>query len=127
TPEAAAIWSFEGQVFDLITLQPVRQAQLVFKVRGNPQDWAVKTDARGRFKTILPPLANGGYELTITQSDYLEGYIDEMSPPLREAELDERRMLAGAAVRNAVWIGRPKASTKRDIFLIPKVIPADAR
>jgi hypothetical protein len=123
-------WQFEGQAYDLITLKPIPGATLSFRVSGNDAaaPVPVKTDANGRFKAFFQAMPGGAYELTASHPDYLDGYIDEMSPPLKEADLGDRRMLAASAGRNTRWAGRgAKGIDKRDIILIPKLIPEDAQ
>src|SRR6185295_1460059 len=87
-------WQFEGQAYDLITLKPIPGAKLVFRAAGSDQPSPpILSDANSRFKAYFQPNpGNSGYELTIQHPDYLDGYIDEMSPPLKEADLGDRRM-----------------------------------
>ena len=126
-PPLKDAWTFEGLVYDLITLRPVPQAQVSFRGLGSTDFSDTVTDAKGRFKIILAPAAGGGYNLTAKHPDYLDGYIDEMDPPLKEDELDERRLRAASVARNLLWIGRANSTTKKDVILIPKVIPLDAQ
>ncbi len=114
---AAPAWTFEGNVYDLINLKPVAGAKMVFHAGG--KDFACETDGKGRFKISLAPLAAGSYSLGISQKAYLDGYVDETSPPLDELEADERRAIAVSNSRNDPWIGDVKKPVKRDCYVIP--------
>lgn len=127
-PVAQNSWIFEGQAYDLITLKPIRGAQLFFTNIGGGEPTVGATDNQGRFKMYLPPTPlGGGYKLTAKHPDYLEGYIDELSPPLKEEDLEQRRVLAASAVSNQRWAGSLLAPTYRDFIMIPKIVPPDAQ
>jgi len=126
-PPVQNSWIFEGQAYDLISLKPIRGAQLFFTNIGGGEPTVGTTDNQGRFKMYLPPTPlGGGYKLTAKHPDYLDGYIDELSSPLKEEDLEHRRVLAASAVSNQRWAGSLLAPTHRDFIMIPKVTPPDA-
>jgi hypothetical protein len=127
-PPVQNSWIFTGEAYDLITLKPIRGASLYFTSIGGGQPTVGTTDENGRFKMYLPPTPpGGGYQLTAKHPDYLDGYIDELASPLKEEDLERRRVLAASAVANQRWVGSMAAPTKRDFIMIPKVVPTDAQ
>ncbi len=113
-------WIFKGQVYNLVTLEPVLAAQLSFRRLGGSELISTLTDREGLYVVSLPAVSDGGYELQVRRSDYLDGYVDEASPPLKKVALNNRRLLAAEARRNALWVGDLRFPLARDIILIPK-------
>lgn len=123
---AGNVWVFQGAVYDLINLKVVAGAKMVFQGPGGAE-FTTTTDGKGRYKISVPPPMAGTLTLSVSHKDYLDGYIDETSPPLAEAEADERRAIAAANPRNDPWIGDLKKAVKRDFFLIPYNLTSGTR
>ena len=46
-------------------------------------------------------------------------YFDEISPPYKELELQERKALVRLIPRHKAWTGKLKGKTRRDLVLLP--------
>jgi len=78
------------------------------------------TGKDGSYRIALDPLSDAGYVLVVNHADYQEKYIDEISPSLKEAPLEQRRQLASMAARVRPWIGSTTLAARRDFVMIPK-------
>ncbi|MBI5200107.1 MAG: carboxypeptidase regulatory-like domain-containing protein [Elusimicrobia bacterium] len=118
-PESKEKWTFEGRIYDMITLRPVYAAEVRLQSKdGKPQ--TAQTDERGRYKLEVPALDGGSYQLTVVHPDYdSKKYFDEISPPYKELELMERRALVRLVPRHKTWTGKVNAKTRRDLVLLP--------
>jgi hypothetical protein len=129
-PVAAAKprWVFEGRVYDLVTLQSVYAADLVFRDASGQTRGETSTGDEGRYRVVLEPLA-GGYTMTPKHADFQGKYFDEISPPFEELSAEERRQLASSVGRGKPWIGKTGGVVRRDFVMIPRLIddaPSDA-
>ena len=113
-------WTFAGTVFDLLTARGVFGAKLVFSNREGDVVGRTDSGPAGRYKITVP--AGTGYKLRISHGDYTGRYIDEdgATNSLREAPLDERRILMTATARNLPWRGDPKKTVRRNLGLVPR-------
>jgi hypothetical protein len=118
--EAGPSWTFQGKVYDLISLRPVYGAVLDFKNPSGEAAGQASTDEDGSYEVSLEPLSNAGYSLLVKHSDYQEKYIDEINPPFREVSLEERRLLVRMAARARPWVGKATLTVRRDFVMIPK-------
>lgn len=112
-------WQFEGAVYDVISLQPVFAAHLRFLDNKGETVGQTTTGDGGRYRVSLPPAA-GGYTLTVSQPDYTEKYIDEIDPPFREVDREQRLLLSESAARNRPWVGVLKKTVRRDFVMVPR-------
>ena len=119
----AAIWIFEGTVYDLITLKPVAGASLMF-VSGN-RDYPIETNSRGVYRVRLPAMRRGGYRLIVDHEEYLSDYFDEVRPPYYKRSLAYRSKLRALRPRNKPWIGHPQGKTRRNFALFPEIPDRD--
>jgi len=117
-PDAVAAWRFEGRIYDMVTLRPIRGAQLVFM--GGDQDYTFTTDKQGVYKAKVPPLDGASYQVLVDHADYLEGYFDETAPMYRERPRAARIGMRNAKPRNKPWEGGA-AVVQRDLVLFPEV------
>ncbi|HAM35831.1 MAG TPA: hypothetical protein DEB40_12130 [Elusimicrobia bacterium] len=113
-------WIFLGQVYDLISLQPISGAQLTFRDASGNVRGSTITRQDGGYRIALPSLRGGSYALAVKHQDYQVKYIDEISPPFKEVSAAERRQLADLAARARPWIGKTNGSTQRDFVMILK-------
>ncbi|MFA5139455.1 MAG: hypothetical protein WC728_09510 [Elusimicrobiota bacterium] len=119
TPEPVVVaWRFEGQVYDMVTLRPIKGAQLVFM--GGDQDYNFSTDKQGLYKVKVPPLEGASYQVLVDHAEYLEGYFDEADPPYHQRPRAARIGMRNAKPRNKPWEGGA-AITQRDLVLFPEV------
>lgn len=117
-PLPSATWVFEGRVYDMITLKPVKGAQLAFM--GGETEAVFTTDARGVYRASVPAL-EGGYSLVVDHPDYLEGHFDETSPPYRQRKLAQRHGMRTAEPSGEPWVGDARTPLKKDLVLFPAV------
>lgn len=112
-------WVFEGKLYDMLTLRPVFGAQLKLEAEGE-KPVVAETDERGRYRLEPPALAGGSYSLAIIHQDY-DGkkYFDEISPPYRDLDQAERRMLRRVVPRHKPWAGKVGGKVKRDLVIFP--------
>ncbi|MDE1977073.1 MAG: hypothetical protein KGL04_10470 [Elusimicrobia bacterium] len=94
-PTQRSGWVFEGTVFNLETLRPVPEAELIFSSRRARGDFRTKTDAKGRYGLRVPFL-NGGaaYAVRILRKGYARSYLDPQTEGVMGMPLDERRRLS---------------------------------
>lgn len=114
-------WTFEGEVYNLISLEPVYAAKLSFKDASGAVKGTAITGDGGRYKVSLPAGGAAGYTLEVAHPDFLPKYLDEISPPFREVDESERRALVSMGTTRRPWVGSPSSATKRDFVLVPRV------
>lgn len=112
-------WAFKGEVYDLVTLDPVYAAQLTFLDPFGRVAGKVATNGKGRYKMVLPALDEGGYTIQVAQPDYSSNFIDDISPSIRTLGAADRRTLMKAAPSKKPWLGSMKAVITRDLVLVP--------
>lgn len=113
-------WTFEGTVFDLLTLRPVYAAKLsLFDADGNDVGQA-ESGPNGHYKLTVP--SGIGYTLKIERDDYTDRYVDEgdAGGPPSAADAGARKILMDAAPRHLPWVGNSREAVQRDLALIPK-------
>ncbi|MDD5655840.1 MAG: carboxypeptidase-like regulatory domain-containing protein [Elusimicrobia bacterium] len=92
-PPPVKEWRLRGFVYDLMTLEPLAGARLEFSELGSNDRYDTVTDARGRYRTVLRPLAEGGYSASISLAGYSATYLDPGTEGVREKSAAERRVL----------------------------------
>ncbi|MCX5794759.1 MAG: hypothetical protein NTY77_04620 [Elusimicrobia bacterium] len=113
-------WTFEGSVYDLISLRPVHAAILAFKDSSGKVFGQTTTDEYGDYRVSLEPLSEAAYVMSAKHADYQEKYIDEIKPPFKEVSLEERRQLVSMSARARPWVGKTGLTVRRDFVMIPK-------
>lgn len=98
--EEAEHWLVKGQVYDLLSLKPVRSARLVFTKKSTGQAFTVKAGADGRYSVQLPPGGEGGYELEASHPLYRPSYLEETEPPYKR-QSEARRVEAARLIINS--------------------------
>ncbi|MBI4423937.1 MAG: carboxypeptidase regulatory-like domain-containing protein, partial [Elusimicrobia bacterium] len=117
-PRPRETWTFEGQVYDILTLRPVFGATLKFEAQSGETAEA-ETDERGRYQAKVPALKVGSYSVQVEHSDSIRRYFDEIDPPFRELELAERKALQKLVARQRPWLGAKGRKQRRDLVLGP--------
>ncbi|MBI3563992.1 MAG: hypothetical protein HY079_02210, partial [Elusimicrobia bacterium] len=113
-----------GRAYDLTTLKPVGNAQLMFQSTNGGTVANVATDNFGRYAVVLPRLQEGAVVAVSADPRYATTVLDEPDIPYRTLSAEERRSIARSAVDGDV---RPTAisdpagdpSLSRDLFLAP--------
>lgn len=114
-------WRFEGRAYDLITLEALAQATLIFSDKTGKEAGRTTTSGNGNYRIFLDALADG-YRMSVQAQDYSEKYLDEVQPPFSELDLAHRKELAKITAVNRPWIGGD-LKTSRNFVAIPKYIP----
>lgn len=115
-------WVFQGQVYDIITLQPVYGVSLTFKDPFGRLVGKASTGDNGHYRVRLPALETGGYAVTLSHPDYRAHFLEDVYPPVRTLPEDQRRALAGARPVDKPWLGSVRSSVRRDLVVTPKVV-----
>ncbi|MFH2202112.1 MAG: carboxypeptidase-like regulatory domain-containing protein [Elusimicrobiota bacterium] len=96
-------WTIGGEVYDLLSLKPVKGAQLVFTDKAKGSRYKTKTDAKGRYTIKLPKLKDDGYELVVKHRRYRGVYLEEeTSRPLKRQDRESRLETYDAFSRTAI-------------------------
>ncbi|HAH07507.1 MAG TPA: hypothetical protein DCM05_13485 [Elusimicrobia bacterium] len=126
TPPSMREWKFSGRIFDLLTLKPVSDADIVFADPGSTARYNISTNAEGAYRVVMPS-NSGGYDVLISHPDYEPKFIQDGSPPLRTLPLSRRRALASgyASIIHQRELFSPGTGgkLKRDLALIPSKLP----
>ncbi|MBI4061252.1 MAG: hypothetical protein HY403_07460 [Elusimicrobia bacterium] len=88
-------WRMRGAVYDLMTLKAVPGVLMVFTDNKTNSRAQTLTDARGRYRVVLPPLAGRGYLVALLKSGYAKSYLDPGTEGVSEMSLERRKELVG--------------------------------
>jgi hypothetical protein len=99
-PKPVRQWRLRGTVYDLLTLQPISGASVVFIDQTTNHRNEAQTDSEGRYRTVLAPLADRGYSVAIRKDGYSTNYLDPSVQEVAKMRPEARRQ-----------IGRDLAST----------------
>lgn len=117
-------WRLRGNVYDLLTLKPVKRATLTLKDNETNQSYETVTDAQGRYRTILPSLPEGGYYVSISHPDYAQSYADPSMLGMQRKSWDDRKEMAQQLQRSldppSQVQGWGKKPVVTDFYLAPK-------
>lgn len=119
-PVAAAEWSFEGTVYDMVFVKPVKGISLLFMTQNEEETFSAKTDHKGRYKITLPARP-GGFKLMADHPDYIDGYFDETDPPYKSWTMERRRQLRAAKPVHKAWQSGSALPVRRDLVLFPEI------
>lgn len=87
-------WRLRGAVYDLVTLKPVAGARLVLTDNETNFRAETVTNAKGQYRTILPPLREHGYLVAISKPGYAKSYAGPESAGARDLDAGSRKELA---------------------------------
>lgn len=121
-PTASKEWRMRGAVFDLVTGDPVRSADVVFMDAKTGRRFATGTDAQGRYRATLP-VTEEGYDLNIRHPRYEPKYFEDGIPSYRELSVEQRQSAASDLMRilqtKELIIGVGGTVLERDYVVIP--------
>lgn len=121
-PTASKEWRMRGAVFDLITSEPVKSADVVFMDAKTGRRFATGTDAQGRYRATLP-VSDEGYDLNIRHPRYEPKYFEDGIPSYRELAIEQRQSAATDLMRilqtKELIIGVGGTVIERDFVVIP--------
>ena len=102
--KAGTHWTVSGEVYDLVTLKPVRGLRLQFRAKSGGASVAAKTDSKGRYEVRLVK-TGVEYTMRIKHRKYDGNYVEESGVPFRkQAEfrrMDAYRMFVNSPVLHA--------------------------
>ena len=87
-------WKLRGTVFDLVTLQPIPGCTLVFQDVETNARIETRANAKGEYRTIVPPLEGRGYLVEIVKKGYAATHLQPGLQDPRELGEPERRAMA---------------------------------
>ncbi|MDE2489730.1 MAG: carboxypeptidase regulatory-like domain-containing protein [Elusimicrobia bacterium] len=93
-PPPPTHWRLRGTVYDLSTLKPLPGCWVRFVDVDANRSVTARTDAGGRYRTIVPALDGRGYEVRLSKSGYAPSYLDPRTRGVREMSAAERAGLA---------------------------------
>ncbi len=102
-PEEAAArgWHLRGVVYDLLTLKPLPGCAMTFTDPVGHGREHCATDARGRYRIVLPPLSGRGYQVAIGKSGYAINYLNPATEGVAEMAAESRSELAKDLAKTA--------------------------
>jgi hypothetical protein len=116
-------WKLRGFVYDLVTLQPVPHCKITLSDVDTNAHFETATDATGRYRAILPPLADRGYLIDIAASGYVTAYLDPGTEGVRSKPAGERqglcKELGTAVLQPASLQPRGAEPLVTDFFIAP--------
>lgn len=119
-------WRMRGAIFDLLTTDPVKGADVVFMDAKTGRRFATGTDAQGRFRATLP-VSDAGYDLAIRHPRYEPKYFEDGVPSYRTQGPEQRQSAAADLLRilqtKEMIVGVGGAVIEKDFILIPVAGP----
>ncbi len=97
---------------------------MFFKDKVTGRSFQAKTDKKGLYSTVLPPLEEGGYLVSVRRTGYESNFLEEKSPPYLQYTQDRREEEAALARQSRILHLpiRPEGSSRSleySIVLIP--------
>lgn len=91
-PEETPQWTVSGKVFWFLNLKPVGHATLIFKDKNSGNSVRSLSAPNGDYKADLPPLEEGGYEVTVYVKSKSRLFIeDTVGPSVRQYSQERRK------------------------------------
>jgi len=117
----------QGTVFDIVTLKPVPDVEIIFTDPATGHRAATGTDAEGRYRARLPT-AEGGFDMTVSHPDYEPKYVLDGIPPFKELSRKDRLQAAldeGRTLQHKELLLSAEDKPRRDLALIPLKLPSE--
>jgi hypothetical protein len=111
-----------GKVFDILSLENVGGATLVFHDRASGKFYGAFAQADGSYDAYLP-VTSGGYYLTAHHDGYERGFLEDWEPSLRQAHAEVRLEMAADTRKNPAELhvhGSRQAILERDLVVVPR-------
>lgn len=86
-----ALWRIHGKVYDLVSLKPIPGARIVFLDKFTDEKYRTRSNKRGHYTVKLPPLAEGGYAVSVKHRRYGAKYLEEMRPAYHQMSRRRRQ------------------------------------
>ncbi|PCI34945.1 MAG: hypothetical protein COB53_11510 [Elusimicrobia bacterium] len=122
TPDFGSDFRVKGAVYDLYTMEPIGEVDIVFSDLKSGKKLSTVTDDSGVFRAHLP--INGkGYSLRIRHTNYSPKYLEDGTPSLKDMSNDQRRSEGAELLRTMAKVTSfnaiRKRVIKRDFMLVP--------
>lgn len=120
-PLAKNAWRVSGTVYDLATLEPVRNAEVTFLL-DEKEPHAAVTDENGSYEVDL--VKGDGWTVQVAAPERRRGQILDIDPSYRIRDADERRAVHdnitdGDLIPAPVGWKRSRSKVSLDLFVIP--------
>lgn len=117
-----ALWVFEGQIYDLLTLLPVFDAEVRLLDASGKVVASASTADGGRYRLSVEA-ARQGYRVSVLHPDYQDKLLDEIVPPYKDVDRRSRLLAASVGASQRPWMGLAAGPVRRDFVMVPKVLP----
>lgn len=121
-PAVSNEWRMRGAIFDLLTAEPVKGADVVFMDAKTGRQFRTGTDAQGKYRATLP-VVEEGYDLNIRHPKYEPKYFEDGVPSYRELGHEQRQSAATDLLRilqtKEMIVGQGGTVLQRDYVVIP--------
>lgn len=121
-PAVSNEWRMRGVIFDLLTAEPVKGADVVFMDAKTGRQFKTGTDGQGRYRATLP-VVEEGYDLAIRHPRYEPKYFQDGVPSYRAEGYEQRQKTATDLLRilqtKEMIIGVGGTILERDFVVIP--------
>lgn len=119
-----SVWTLNGRVIDLVTLQPIPKALMVFEDPESGKRRETSTDSQGRYRLKTAPLQGRGYYVRVLKDGYATSYLNPGAENVPQMPLEDRQSLAGDVARSmdGPYTVQPYSSDPltTDFYLAPK-------
>lgn len=92
--KSADEWKLRGVIYDLVTLAPVPGVHIIFTDNATNSRAQIVSDAKGRYRVVLPPLAGRGYLVSLSKPGYHKTYLNPGTEGVSDMPLERRQELA---------------------------------
>ncbi|NNN07014.1 MAG: hypothetical protein HKL90_14045 [Elusimicrobia bacterium] len=118
-------WRLRGVVYDLTTLKPLSGCTIILVDERANRRIETRTDAFGRYRTIVPSLAEGGYVIGIEKDGYAPAYLDSAQDGVPTMSTAQRVALADDMAKTftsqpATIQAANAAPVRTDFYLAPR-------
>ena len=118
-----------GKIYDLLSLKEIPGCKIVFIHPETSARYETSTFADGGYKTTVPSLAKGGYDVAFSHPEYHSSFL--MSTHQQAARLPaaqrrrEAERLVGVLNKPVELSADGKKPAQSEFFLIPKKLPQE--
>ncbi len=101
-PGSVNEWRLVGVVYDLVTLKPVPRCLVHFTDPDTHARYETSSDDSGAYRTIVPPLHHGGYQVGFEKAGYADSYLNPETQNVAGMPDEDRKTTAAELAKTAV-------------------------